>query len=254
MVFYSGSAPVGYLDVINGKRVLGLITARAGSKGLPGKNIRPLCGKPLIAWSIEQALSCPYIDQVVVSTDGEDIADVARLAGAHVPFLRPAELANDAAKSIDVILHAVDHLAGSGSHYDILTLLEPTSPLREGKDITGSLEQLANNNDIKSVVSVSEAEASHPSFLFSIESGCLRPMLESQPNGVRRQDVQGRYYFIEGSVYASTIDALREFRGFHHEYTAPWVVERYKSIEIDELCDAIMVESLMSARIRGELK
>ncbi|SHN82367.1 cytidylyltransferase domain-containing protein [Bradyrhizobium erythrophlei] len=240
--------------MINGKRVLGLITARAGSKGLPGKNIRPLCGKPLIVWSVEQALSCPYIDGVVVSTDGEDIAAVARRAGAHVPFLRPAELADDAAKSIDVILHAVDHLAGTGSYYDIVTLLEPTSPLREGKDITGALERLATNDDIRSIVSVSEAEASHPSFLFSIESGCLRPVLDSQPNGVRRQDVEGRYYFIEGSIYASTVDALREFKGFHHAYTAAWVVERYKSIEIDELCDAIMAESLMSARLRGELK
>ena len=240
--------------MINGKRVLGLITARAGSKGLPRKNIRPLCGKPLIVWSIEQALSCPYIDQVVVSTDGEDIADVARLAGAQVPFLRPAELAGDTAKSIDVILHAIDSLAHSGSHFDIVTLLEPTSPLRECKDISGSLERLAKSDQIRSIVSVTEAEATHPSYLFSIEAESLKPMLENQPNGVRRQDLQGRYYFIEGSVYASTVDALREFRGFHHEHTAPWVVERYKSIEIDELCDFIMAESLMSARIRGELK
>jgi len=118
-----------------GKKILALIPARGGSKGLPGKNIKPLLGKPLIAWTIEQAKASKYVDRVVVSTDDDEIAEVAIRYGAEVPFLRPKELARDDSPTIDAILHALDFFSDKGERFDLLALLEPTSPLRDSEDI-----------------------------------------------------------------------------------------------------------------------
>src|SRR3954471_6574844 len=114
--------------MIDGKAVLALIPARAGSKSLPGKNLRPLCGKPLVAWSIAAAHGSRYVDETAVSTDGDDIARVAAEHGAHVPFPRRAEIASDAASMLAVARHALEHYAREGRRFDILVLLEPTSP------------------------------------------------------------------------------------------------------------------------------
>ncbi len=240
--------------MIEGGRVLAIIPARGGSKGLPGKNVRDLCGKPLIAWSIEQGLACEYVDTLLVSTDSEEIATIAAQHGASVPFLRPAALAGDAASSIDALLHAIDYLAVIGDDYDYVVLLEPTSPLRDVSDISGALELLIESNGAESVAAVARAEASHPSFLFVVQSGLLRPMSGSQPTGLRRQDIKKDYYYLEGSVYASSVATLRENKSFYHAATAPWIVDRYKAFEIDELIDFIAVEALMKAKLEGVLK
>jgi len=242
--------------MIKGKRVLAIIPARGGSKGLPGKNIRDLCGKPLIAWSIEQGLACEYVDTVLVSTDSEEIATIAVQHGATVPFLRPAALAEDAASSIDVLLHAVDYLASIGESYDYVVLLEPTSPLRDVSDIAGALELLMGMGSgySESVVGVAKVEASHPSFLFVVQDGLLRPMSGSQPTGLRRQDLKEDFYYLEGSIYVSSVASLRRYKSFYHAATAPWVVDRYKAIEIDELSDFIAAEALMKAKLEGILK
>lgn len=240
--------------MIKEKKVLAIIPARGGSKGLPGKNIRDMCGKPLIAWSISQGLSSQYVDKVLVSTDSKEIATVAQHYGASVPFLRPDLLAGDNASSIDAILHAVDYLASQGEAYDYVLLLEPTSPLRDASDISGALELLLNSERVESVVGVTKAEGSHPSFLFSIQNGFVSPMLGLLPTGLRRQDLHEEYYYLEGSVYASSVDSLRNNKSFYHAATAPWIVERYKSIEIDELCDFIAAEALMKAKLEGTLK
>lgn len=239
--------------MIHGKRVLALIPARGGSKGLPRKNARDFCGKPLIAWSVEQALSSRYVDSTVVSTDDTEIAAIAKEAGAEVPFLRPAALAEDGSKSIDVIAHAIAHLKRLGREYDYLLLLEPTSPLRSVEDIEGALETLASCDGISSIVSVTEAEAAHPAFLFTMDGAVLKPALSVYPNSIRRQDLEQQYFFLEGSVYASTVSALLTNGGFCHSGTAAWVVPRWKSVEIDEICDFIAAEALMRARLRGEL-
>lgn len=238
--------------MINGKTVLAIIPARSGSKGLPGKNIRTLCGKPLIAWSVEQARACPEIDTVIVSTDDQKIARVATAFGAEVPFLRPNELSSDTASSIDVILHAIDFMAKGGSNFDLIVLLEPTSPLREVADISGAIKQLLGTPNCQSVVSVSQAEGVHPAFLYRLNEGLLKPYLGIQPTNLRRQDIE-KLYFLEGSVYVSYIDALKARRSFYHENTAPWVVPKYKSFEVDELTDLIIIEALMSARQEGRI-
>jgi N-acylneuraminate cytidylyltransferase/CMP-N,N'-diacetyllegionaminic acid synthase len=240
--------------MINGKRVVAIIPARSGSKGLPGKNIRELCGKPLIAWSIEQGRACEYIDLVLVSTDSEEIANIAEQYGASVPFRRPAALAADTASTPDVLLHAIDYLASIGESFDYLVLLEPTSPLRTVADITGALEELSKSRYAESIVGVAKAEASHPSFLFRLHDGLLNPMSGAQPTGLRRQDLKEDFYYLEGSVYVSSVESFRAHKTFYHEATAAWVVDRYKALEIDELSDFLTAEALMKAELEGLLK
>jgi len=240
--------------MIIGKRVLAVIPARGGSKGLPGKNIREFCGRPLVAWSIGQGTACVYVDTVLVSTDSEEIANIAKQYGARVPFLRPATLAGDTASSIDVLLHAIDYLSGIGESYDFVVLLEPTSPLRDVSDIAGALELLVACNNSESVVGVAKVDVSHPAFLLTVQDGLLRPMLGSQPTGLRRQDLKDEFYYLEGTIYVSSVASLRKHMSFYHAATMPWIVDRYKAIEIDELSDFIAVEALMKAKLEGTIR
>ena len=129
--------------MIDGRGVIAIIPARGGSKGLPGKNVRPICGKPLIAWTIEKALRSRHLDTVMVSTDSPEIAEIAERYGAEVPFLRPDNLATDTASSYDVIDHALCHYRDiESSEFTYTALLEPTSPLREDDDIDRMIERL----------------------------------------------------------------------------------------------------------------
>ena len=148
----------------NGK-VLAVIPARGGSKGLPGKNILPVGGKPLIAYSIDAARACAAVDRVIVSSDDDAIIAAARACGCDVPFRRPDELATDTAASIDVILHALDQVPG----YDYVVLLQPTSPLRTAADIDAACERLAGHG-AQACVSVSPVEQS-PYWMYHISDG-----------------------------------------------------------------------------------
>src|SRR3990170_4228465 len=122
--------------MFNGKRIVGIIPARGGSKGLSGKNIKMLCGKPLIAWTIEAGLNSKYLDEVMVTTDSEEIADVSRKFGATVPFLRPHELALDHSTTFEAVQQAIDfYRTNLRKIFDYIVLLEPTSPLREKDDV-----------------------------------------------------------------------------------------------------------------------
>lgn len=236
--------------MIDGKSVLSVVPARGGSKGLPGKNVRPLHGKPLIGWSVEHGLQSRYVDAVVVSTDNDGIAEVARAHGAEVPFIRPAALATDTASSIDVILHTVDTLEQGGRRYDLLVLLEPTSPLREPDDIDRALEALLGQTDAQSIVGVAKAEASHPAFLLRRKEQFLEPYSRQEFGAKRRQEID-ELFFLEGTIYVSWMEALRSWRSFYHPRTMPFEVPKYKSFEVDDLTDFIIVEALMAARMKG---
>ena len=152
--------------MINGKHVLAIIPARGGSKGLPGKNIRELCGKPLIAWTIEKAKKSTHLDMILVTTDSPEIANTAKKYGADAPFIRPADLASDHASTYDVIQHALTYYRETeGQEFDYTVLLEPTSPLREDDDIDRMLEALDNRADeYDAIVSVGEV-TEHPSIM-----------------------------------------------------------------------------------------
>ena len=236
--------------MINGLRVLALVPARAGSKGLPGKNIRPLLGKPLLAWPIEAARASRYVDRVVISTDSAEFATLAQAAGADVPFLRPAEHASDTAPSIAFIEHALDTLAAAGDRYDLLVLLEPTSPLTEAADIDAALEALvAARPRAESIVGVTALVSTHPAFAVRLDAQGLMQPYAAASFGLlpRRQDTEP-LYSLDGSLYISTVEAIRRERGFCHARTLPFITPRWKSFEVDDLVDFICIEAILANR------
>ncbi len=236
--------------MIDGQRVLALVPARRGSKGLPLKNIRPLQGKPLLAWPIEAARASRHVDRVVISTDDAEFAALAVAAGAEAPFLRPAELANDTAPSIDFILHALDTLEAAGDRYDYLVLLEPTSPLTEAEDIDAALEALAARRDAAdAIVGVTALVSTHPAFAVRVDAtGLMQPYAAPSFGQLpRRQDTEP-LYSLDGSLYVSSVEAIRRERSFCHARTLPHVTPRWKSFEVDDLVDFICIEAILAQR------
>jgi CMP-N,N'-diacetyllegionaminic acid synthase len=234
--------------------ILCFIPARSGSKGILKKNIKPMLGKPLIAWSIEQATKSKYINKVLVSTDDPEYADIAKKYGAEVPFLRPKELATDTSPTINAIEHAVNWLKGHGEEFDLLVLLEPTSPLRETVDIDNAIGALLANKSARAIVSVAKLESCHPEFNVVLnEEGFISKIDGGHDFGVlRRQDLKDIYFF-DGSLYISYVNTLLEKRTFYHEKTLGFQVPKYKSYEIDDLSDFILIESLLKAKLDGRL-
>ncbi|WP_148570694.1 acylneuraminate cytidylyltransferase family protein [Aliarcobacter cryaerophilus] len=227
------------------KTFLGIIPARGGSKGLPGKNIKELCGKPLIAWSIESGLKSKYLDEVIVTTDSKDIANIAKQYGASVPFLRPDVLASDTATSFDAIKHTIEFYKNDfDKEFDYIVLIEPTSPLREARDIDIAIEQLFNSN-ADSIVGICKTEDQNPAFLvFKNEKDFISGYENHDMKVLRRQDIKDVYFF-EGTIYISKTDVLLNKKTFYHENTIGYVVPKYKSLEIDDIDDFIMVEAIM---------
>ncbi|MDP2387722.1 MAG: acylneuraminate cytidylyltransferase family protein [Bacteroidota bacterium] len=236
--------------------VLFVIPARGGSKGLPGKNIKPIAGKPLIAWSVESALQAAKKignSDVIVSTDTKEIAELAKKYGAEAPFLRPDELANDTAASIDVMLHALDFMEHQGKQYKYIAMIEPTSPQRDAHDLQRAYEQLKNDETAESIVGVSQTESCHPLFLTKLNKGFLEPYENKTYRVYRRQEIDAVYFF-EGSMYISKVESLKKRRSFYHEKTLGCIMPKWKSFEIDDLTDFIVIEQLLKAREEGILK
>lgn len=232
--------------MIAGKRVLALIPARSGSKGLPGKNIRPLGGKPLLAWPIAAARASRYVDDVVISTDSAEFARIAEAHGARAPFLRPAELAADTAPSIGFILHALDTLEAAGNKFSYLVLLEPTSPLTEATDIDAAIEKLdAAGDKADALVGVASMATQHPAFFVRIDqSGRISPFAAANfGNLPRRQDLEP-VFCLDGSLYLSKVDAMRRERSFCHDRTIAFETERHKALEVDDLVDFLCIEAI----------
>ena len=233
--------------MIEGNKVLALIPARGGSKGLPGKNIKDLCGMPLLAWPIRAAKESNYIDQVIVSTENKNYADIARSYGASVPFIRPAKLAKDDSTTYLVVEHALNYLKSQNEMYDYMVLLEPTSPLTTSKDIDEALKLLISKRNLAdSVVGVSKVEATHPVFDVRInDKGLIEPYATENFSTFRRQEIEDLYHF-EGSLYISDTKILLKEKTFYHERTLPYIVPRWKSLEIDEMVDMITAEALIN--------
>lgn len=236
--------------------VLFLIPARGGSKGLPGKNIKPMCGKPLIGWSVEAALGAAQRlsgARVIVTTDSQEIAEVGRQFGAEVPFIRPSELAQDTVGHMDVVLHAVSEMEQAGFFADYVVMVEPTSPQRTSDDLLNALDMLRTTENAESLVGVSKTESCHPMFLTKLKTGFLDPYENKDFKFFRRQDTDDVYFF-EGSMYISKTTSLKARRSFYHEKTLGFVMPKWKSFEIDDLTDFMLVERLMQARIEGLIK
>ena len=219
------------------KKVLCVIPARKGSKGLRNKNIKKLNKIPLIAWSILTAKKCKLIDEIIVSTDCPKISKIAMKYGANVPFIRPKKFATDKASSFSVLKHAIDFLKKKKNYFDYIIMLKPTSPLRNSKDVDFCINKIKKDN-IESLVSVSRVVDQHPYFLYSINKrNILRPYLKKQKKlYIRRQDVSPLYY-LEGSIYISKITTLLNEKTWYHKKTQAFEVEKWKSLEIDDIDD-----------------
>ena len=215
---------------------LAIIPARKGSKAVPGKNLKPLAGKPLIAYSIDTAFQCNVFDEIVVSTDCEKIAQLSMSKGCNVPFMRPAQLASDKAAMIDVVIHAINFFEEHIEQYfDLVAILQPTSPLRNKEDVASAINTLKQDLSIDSVVSVSEIPSDFSPFkAMKIEKGKLKNFLPAGEKVTRRQDVQPTYT-RDGSVFAFRRQLL-ESGTIYGENCKPLVVQN-NTINIDTIED-----------------
>lgn len=232
--------------MINQKSVLAIIPARGGSKGLPKKNIKLMNGKPLIQWTIETALQTTEIDSVLVTTDCPEIQSVALAVGAECPFLRPDALASDTATSFDAIKHSLDYYAQElGREFDIIVLLEPTSPLRENTDISNMLSKLEQHYQTHDgIVSLGEV-SEHPSIVKVIDhDGSVVPLDEQADSAIRRQDC-AKVYFPFGVAYVVKRDVLLKEKSFYPQRTLPYEIKRYQCYEIDDIYDFLAIENIM---------
>lgn len=226
------------MTVYKNQKILALIPARGGSKGIKDKNIIPLAGKPLIAYSIEAAKCSKYIDSIVVTTDNEKIAEVAKKYGARIPFLRPNELATDTSKTIDAVLHAIKTLKTMGETYNVLVLLQPTQPLRTTKDIDEAIGVYYENNE-NGLVSISPVDNS-PLLIRSIGKDGKLVNLLPQSSTCRRQDMPA-YYKVNGCIYINKVDEINEETSFN-DNKVPFIMDKEHSIDIDALSDLYMAE------------
>jgi CMP-N,N'-diacetyllegionaminic acid synthase len=230
-------------------RILALVTARGGSKRVPGKNIRRLGERPLIVWSIAAATGLPDICDVLVSTDDVSIARVAREAGALVPWLRPAELATDRASSVDVCLHALEWYEREKGEVDGLLLLQPTSPFRSRHTVVSGIELFRTGRQ-RPVVGVSPAD-SHPLWCFRIEQQTLFPFIDTPDRQSRSHDLPAAYV-INGAFYLIAPRDLRRLRSFIGEQTMPLVIaEPGERVDIDTEWDWMIAEFVLARQGAG---
>ncbi len=227
--------------------VLGLIPARGGSKGIPGKNIAPVAGRPLLAWTIEAAHASGRVSRLIVSTDDQSIADVARQYGAEVPFLRPAELAQDDTPGIEPVLHAVRWVEeNEGYRPEYVMLLQPTSPFRSSEDILAAVE-LAQGRQADSVVSVCLAHH-HPFWTKSLDGdGRMQEFIKLDRPYLSRQNLPDAYA-LNGAIYLVRREVLLAQRNFYGNVTYGYVMPAERSIDIDSPWDLYLADLVMKDR------
>jgi N-acylneuraminate cytidylyltransferase len=225
-------------------KILALITARGGSKRLPGKNIRVLGDKPLIVWSIDVARGIPEICDILISTDDPAIAKVCSEAGAYVPWLRPAELATDIAGSNDVALHALNWYESEHGVIDGILLLQPTSPFRTNGTVRKGIELFAKH-DRKPVIGVSQTDV-HPMWALKLEGHHLVPFMQEHGLETRSQDLPPAYV-VNGSFYLITPKELRANRTFFGKEAIPLLIESaQEALDIDTEWDWKIAEAAWS--------
>jgi CMP-N-acetylneuraminic acid synthetase len=231
---------------------LAIITARGGSKGVVDKNIRPLAGKPMIAYSIELALAAPSIDAVLVTTDSPAIRDVALRHGAEAPFLRPAELATDTARQEDAILHAMAWAEAQGRRCDIMCLLEPTAPFRTVATLERGFRLLADHPEAEAVFSVAECSFS-PAFCNTLRpDGTLKGFIEEKYLFANRQEIP-TYYRLTTPVTICRWEVYKRRQTFIMETTLALVVDPVEAIDIDEPIDFFLAEALLAAGVSSSV-
>lgn len=230
-----------------------IIPARGGSKGFPDKNIKPLCGYPVIWHTIDAAKRAKQIDRTIVSTDSSQYRDIVdgRCGKGLVPFLRPADLAHDTSAVKDAILYTIDRMERDWQEkFDIVILLEPTSPIRTPEQINEVIGKLKDQTRYRAIVSVVDDRVRHPMDAFELgQHDELRPYGGGQyPPGHRSRQALRPVHFMDGSFYASYIDTYRERGSFTHELTLGYVVPGWQADEIDHDYDLVKIEAIMKWR------
>jgi len=226
-------------------KVLAVIPARGGSKGIRNKNIIPLQGKPLIVYTLEAACSAILLSRCIVSTDAHDIIAVCRSHGADVPFVRPAELAGDETPTLPVLFHALEQL---GEAYDAVMILQPTSPLRTGADIDAAIQLLVDNEAADSVISVVPVGDTHPARMKRIEQGyLLDPEFAEEQEGQRRQDLP-ELYLRNGAVYLTRTRVLLDQYSFKGRNSLAYVMPEERSVNIDSEMDLLLASVIMDRK------
>ena len=225
--------------MIEGKKVIGIIPARGGSKGVPKKNIKLLLGIPLIVWTIKEAQKSKYIDRLILSSDDQEIISVAKKYGLEVPFLRPSKLAQDDTNSMEVTLHALQQCP----EFDLIVLLQPTSPLRKVEDIDGAVRKMIDSG-APACVSVTLPDKS-PYWMFGIDQKeRLTSLFPDKPLAANRQE-HPLVYALNGAVFVANVKFLLEQRSFICPETVGYVMPRSRSIDIDDEMDFLLAEALI---------
>lgn len=232
------------------KEILAVIPARGGSKTVPRKNIVSIDGKPLLAYTVEEAQKVPAISDLIVSTDDENIASVAASLGVTVPFLRPAELATDYAQAAPVLLHALSEMETlRGKRYDAIMMLQPTSPLRSATHIQTAVDMLASS-DCDSVVSVVSVGGIHPFRMKRLIGGRLVNFIDQGFEDMRPRQILPPVYIRNGAVYLSRRHVLIEQQQVVGATCLGFEMSAEESINIDDPLDLKMAELLLLERVR----
>jgi CMP-N-acetylneuraminic acid synthetase len=227
-------------------RVLGLIPARGGSKGVPRKNIREVLGKPLLAYTAAAALGAGRLSKVILSTEDEEIAAIGQGCGVEVPFMRPIELSLDETPMLPVVQHAIRWFEGVGQLFDAVCLLQPTNPLRRSEDIDGAIELLGRTG-ADSVISMVDVGEKHPARMKYVDSELrvIDPPFAEAIEGQRRQDLPP-LYLREGSIYLSRRDVLMLKNSFKGSDCRAWIVPQERACNVDTLFDLFVAGQLLA--------
>ncbi len=234
--------------MINGNRILSIITARGGSKGIPHKNIIPILNKPLIGYTIEEAKKSIYIDTIIVSTDDPKIAEVTESYGVPVPFLRPVEIARDTSSSEDAVTHSIQWLKDNRNDiYQTFILLQPTSPLRRKEHIDEAIYKYTNTPEATSLISVTQVKQ-FPWWMKTITpDGFLQNFIGDQTRNTRRQDLP-ELFIPNGAIYISDVALFLTSGSFTAGNTLPFLMSEEDSTDIDDHFDIKLAELLLQER------
>ena len=225
--------------------IVGIIPARGGSRGIPRKNIIKLKNKPLIYYSISEAKKSKFLSKIVVSTEDQEIANVAKKYNAFI-IKRPKNLATDSSQIIDVLRHAITVLEKlDNMKIEFVLLLQPTSPLRTSKDIDRAITKFLNSK-CDSLISVTESNHS-PYFMYKLKNNFLKPLLKRPTTSTRRQDMP-KTYQINGAIYVTKRDTIMKKKNLFGKKILAYVMSPEKSVDIDSPIDLIMAENLLKLR------
>ncbi len=229
--------------MFNNKSILCLILARGGSKGVPGKNLRLLNGRPLIDYTIHAIHDSKIFDRTILSTDSNEIASEARSLGVEVPFLRPGNLSQDKSSALDAITHALKWVEADDKKYDYVQYIFPTAPLRTSEDIKGGISVLF---DKKADMVISVCETDHPSFWANTlpDDGSLKNFIEKKMRNKNRQDLP-KSYRINGAIYVAKWDVFYNRMDWFEQNTHAYIMPKERSIDIDDIIDFELAEIIM---------